>query len=124
MDAGLTVRPIGSTPQATLSRPEPLPVRQAVATELAPSRSVTAATEGTATRNDPTPLPAPEPATTHDVAIDPQTRELIYRLVDVRTGRVIRQSPDKLMLSMTAYNRAIAKGQSIAEAEAKADLEI
>jgi hypothetical protein len=123
MDAGLTIRPIGSAPQAAASRPEPIPVRQAVATNLAPSQSVTATTGGGATRNEPTRVPT-EPLTTHEVAIDPETRELIYRLVDVRTGRVIRQSPDKLMLSNTVYSRAISKGESVAQAEAKADLEV
>jgi hypothetical protein len=124
MDSGLTIRPTGAVPQTTLSRSEPVPVRQAVATQLAPSQSVTASTDVAATRNDAPSAAPTEPSVSHDVAIDPQTHELIYRVVEQRTGRVIRQSPDKLMLSIAAYNRAIAKGEGVVEAEVKADLEI
>jgi|RhiMetdeSRZDD1v2_1073273.scaffolds.fasta_scaffold1319020_1 hypothetical protein len=111
MDTGITVRPTASIVQpdhaATPAAPEP------VATELPAAKAVTAP----ATRND-------VPDTSHQVVIDPQTREVIYRVIDVRSRQVIRQVPDEALLRVRAYARALANGETPSEAQAHADLTV
>jgi len=123
MDTGLSIRPTSGVTETAYARPEPAPVRQAVATELAPSQSVTATAEAAAARNDAA-RDALAAQPTHDILIDPATREVIYRLVDVRSGRVVRQVPDQALLRMKVYTRAIANGETPSEAVAKADLDL
>lgn len=111
MDAGLTVKPIG-TGQPGFTRPEPQPVRAAVATDLAPSQTVMAAQDGSATTTgDPSRNPPAQAPTTHEILIDPQTREVIFRVISARTGEIIRQAPEEAMLKLEAYNRKELESQ-------------
>ena len=103
MDTGLTIRPTGSVAQASHVRPEPT-ARQAVQTDLTPAQSVTASAAAFAVRNDP--RPAPQPTTARDIVIDAASREVIFRTVDVRSGRVVRQVPDEALLRLKQYLRA------------------
>ena len=112
MDAGITIRP---TPSVVSQDYAATPVAQAepVATELPAAKTVTPV----ATRND-------LPPTTHEVLIDPQTREIIYRVIDVRSRQVIRQVPDEALLRVRAYARALASGETPSKAQSQADLEV
>ena len=103
MDTGLTIRPTGSVAQASQVRPEPA-VRQAVQTDLTPAQSVTASAATFAVSNDP--RPAPQPTTARDIVIDAASREVIFRTVDVRSGRVVRQVPEEALLRLKQYLRA------------------
>jgi hypothetical protein len=114
MDSGLTVRPTGAAAQQGYVRPEPAPARQTVATELAPSQSVTASADSAAARNDGPKSPAQQ--TTREIILDPHSREVIFRVRDERSGRVVRQVPDEALLRLRAYQRAIADGAAPAEA--------
>ena len=116
MDSGLTVRPTGAAAQQGYVRPEPAPARQTVATELAPSQSVTASADGAAARNDGQKSPAQQAQTTREFILDPHSREVIFRVRDERSGRVVRQVPDEALLRLRAYPRAIADGAAPAEA--------
>jgi len=128
MDVGLTTRAPGTTALISETHPAPLPVRNAVPTELAPSQSVTAATDSAPARNDATHGADAGPQTTQDVVIDPQTHEVIYRVIDVASGQVVSQVPDQMAVQIAAYTqavqRAVDKGESLTEAEAKADLDL
>src|SRR5262245_54495052 len=123
MDAGLSIRPLAGVAEASYVQPAPAPVRGAVATDLAPAQTVTAAAGATAAHNDAANTPFEQP-TTNDIVIDPATREVIYRVVDVRSNRVVRQVPDQALLRMKVYTRAIANGESPNEAAAQADLDL
>jgi hypothetical protein len=90
---------------------------QATATELPAAKAVMPAAGTVAVRND-------QPSTTHEVIIDPQSREVIYRVIDVRSRQVVRQVPDEALLRVRAYARAIASGDSPSKAETKADIEV
>jgi hypothetical protein len=114
METGLTTRP-GVATQAVV-RPEPVPARQTVATELAPSQSVTASAESANARNDG-PNNALLKGTAREFVLDAQSREMIFRVVDVRSGRVVRQVPDEALMRLRAYNRAMANGESPVEAQ-------
>ncbi len=112
MDSGLTIRPTGAAAQQSLVRAEPAPARQTVATELAPSQSVTASADTAAVRNDGPKPAALQAQTTREIVLDPQSREVIFRVRDERSGRVVRQVPDEALLRLRAYQRAIADGEA------------
>jgi uncharacterized FlaG/YvyC family protein len=44
--------------------------------------------------------------------LDPHSREVIFRVRDERSGRVVRQVPDEALLRLRAYQRAIAEGEA------------
>jgi len=103
MDSGLTIRPTDGTAQIGYQRPTPTPVPQAVATDLAPSQSVTAIAGTVGSDARPVvPTPAP-PLTKVDIEFDAATREVIFRIVDAQTGHLIEQIPPR---TGSAYPRS------------------
>jgi hypothetical protein len=123
MEAGLSIRPSAAVPETALLRSDPLPVRTAVATTLAPGKSVTAAVDSNRStghesrHNALAQQQQQQQRMSREVFIDPQTREVIFRVMDVRTGRVDHQVPDEALLRMRAYTRAMANGESPLEAD-------
>jgi flagellar protein FlaG len=120
MDSGLTVRPTATATQATIVRPEPAPTREAVATDLAPAQSVTAAGRADAPRHDP--LQGTQDSQVRKIILDAHSREVIFQVLDAGSGRVVRQVPDEAILRLRAYTRAIADGRRPTEAS-QADIE-
>jgi uncharacterized FlaG/YvyC family protein len=120
-----TIASASSAQQTVLARPAPTPVLQAVPTELSAAKTVTATNTVGATRNDTANNQTGSNNYQQTVLIDPATREVIYRVVDVRTRLVVRQIPDQALLRMQAYTRALANGKSTSDAltEAQADIE-
>jgi hypothetical protein len=98
MDTGLTLKPAASSTQMGGMRPKTA-ARNAVATELAPAKAVTAA-------SDTVHSPATDDARKREIILDPHSREVIYRVVDVRSRRVVRQVPEEAMRRLRAYTRA------------------
>lgn len=123
MDTGLTTRPTGNPAQTGYVRPEPAPVRDAVPTQLAPSQVVTAATNAASTRNDALNTAA-QAVEAREIILDPASREVIYRVIDVRSGQVTRQVPDQALMRLRAYTRALDNGQSLAEAQRQSTVDI
>ena len=118
MDAGLTIRPsVGVTPTAAFARlaATPAPAQQSVQTDLPATKTVTAADTATPMRNE---LKRAEENVTRDVTLDPQTREVVYKVIDTRFRQVVRQVPSEALLRMRAYTRAIARGESPNRAQA------
>ena len=116
MDAGLTIKPnpgVGSQNYATTATALPDPST----TELPAAKAVTPAAPTAPARND-------TPPTTHEVIIDPQTREVIYRVIDVRSRQVVRQVPDEALLRARAYAQALANGDPPFQAQNQADREV
>jgi hypothetical protein len=114
-----TIAPSAGVPQVVPARPAPAPVAQAVATDLAPAKTVTAANTALAAQND-----ASSDQYQHTVLLDPATQELIFRTIDVRSRQVVRQVPEEALLRMQAYAHALAEGKSTNEALMQANLEI
>jgi hypothetical protein len=92
---------------------------QVVATELSPPGSVTAAADAFPSQNDMSSSDRYQ----HTVILDPPTRDLIFRIIDVRSGQVVRQVPDEALLRIRAYARALVDGRGMTEALTAADLE-
>jgi hypothetical protein len=111
MQSASAVKPINTAP-APYVRPEPIPLRSAVVTELGAARSVNAASEvASATAHDPA-RDLLTPATTEKILIKPQTRDVVSRVISTSSGEVISQIPGETMLKLRAYFRAeIAKSE-------------
>jgi uncharacterized FlaG/YvyC family protein len=128
MDAGLAIRPTMAVADTALVRPEPAPVRSAVATTLAPSRSVTATSNSTrstghdAARNGHQQQKTQQQLT-REIVFDSQTRAVIFRVIDEHTGQVDHQVPDAALLRLRAYNRTLANGEPPPEGDGSTDTE-
>jgi len=123
MDSGLTIGPNTGLADGSV-RPDPVPVRQAVSTDLGSSQTVTATTDTSAGRNDaPRQTPSDPTTTSQTVTIDPATQEVIFREIDVRNGQVIGQIPSAARLRAQVYAQAIANGDTPTAAQSRADTE-
>lgn len=125
MDTAFTSKSSAPVATAALVRPDAPPVREAVSTELAAPKAVTAVTNA-ASSNAPSSNLSNEVAQraapfTREILIDPQSREVIFRVIDVRSRQVVRQVPDEALLRMRAYTRAIADGKTPTQAQNMAD---
>ena len=118
MDSGLTVRPTAVTAQSPGVRLDAAPVREAVRTDLAPAQSVTAAAKG---RPEITPPTTPR---SRKIIVDAHSREVIYQVLDVGSGRVVRQIPEEATLRLRAYVRALANGATPNQAHHQADVDV
>ena len=116
MDAGLTIRPTASAARTGYRRRDANSGRSKVANELASSPSGTAPA-GMAVGSDAQ-LPG-----ARGCNIDPQSREVIYRAIDVQSRRIVRQTAQEAALKLKAYVWALARGEAPNEAEAHADLQ-
>ena len=126
MDAGLTTRPMAGVAVTDYVRPAAAATAGTTPTDLPTEQTVTPPPDTTPARNDTQPPPSAGSVSGYDVrsiTIDPQTREVIYRVIDSRTNQVITQIPDQTLLRNRAYSRAIANGATPVEAENQADLE-
>ena len=119
MDTGLAVRPTTGATPTSIARPDPAPVRQAVATDLAPAQSVTASTNTDAARHDPA-----QDSNVRKIILDAHSREVIFQVLDADSGRVVRQIPDEAMLRLRAYTRALVQGSTPNQAQVRADVDV
>jgi|HubBroStandDraft_4_1064222.scaffolds.fasta_scaffold369577_2 flagellar protein FlaG len=126
MDAGLTSRPVAGVAVTDYARPAVAATAGTAATDLPTSQTVTPAADTTPTQNNTQPPPTEVGLAAYDVrsvTIDPQTREVIYRVLDSRTNQVVTQIPDQTLLRNRAYSQAIADGKLPVQAQFQADLE-
>ncbi len=114
-----TIAPSAGAPPV-VDRVPSTPVAQAVATDLSPAKTVTAAEIAQSLRNDA----ASSDNYQRTVILDPATQDLIFRTIDVRSRQVVRQVPDEALLRMRAYSRALAQGKGTNEAWTAANLEV
>jgi len=123
MDAGVAIKPVVGVGQTDSVRPS-IPVPTDFAPDLPGAKAVNAAPAPATSQNEPAAGDSSNaPYISHDVIIDAQTREVIYRVIDARTREVISQVPDQALLRSRAYSRAIADGAAPLAAQAQADIE-
>jgi hypothetical protein len=125
MDAGVTIKPVAGVAVTDYARPAAVVATGAVATDLPDNKAVSPTSDSTPVRND-TPQPPDSSSAdyvTRTVTIDPQSREVIYRVIDSRTRQVIQQVPDEALLRNRAYSKAIQSGDTPFDALRRADLE-
>ncbi|WP_460448599.1 hypothetical protein [Alsobacter sp. SYSU BS001988] len=115
MDIGLTPRPVASV--GTPVRTEPLPPSDAVATDLPPAAAVTAPPDAAQVRVDLSRGSqniqdlevAVRETIKRNLLLDPETRQVVYKAVDTRSGETVEQIPDEALLKLRAYVRANAQ---------------
>jgi len=109
MDSGLTIRPIAGGAETALVRPEAPALRNAVSTTLPSAQAVTAAADSARTAGYDS---SRSQNLSREVILDPQTREVIFRVIDVRSGQVERQVPDAALMRLRAYLRTEAESKT------------
>src|SRR5262249_5943987 len=120
-----TIAPVTGAAQVTVDRLPSIPVAEAVATVLAPAKTITAANTAAASDNDTFSSSSSSSSDNyqHTVILDPAAQDLIFRVVDVRSRQVVRQVPEEALLRMRAYARALTDGKSNTEALNQANLQ-
>lgn len=114
MDTGGIAKPPAVTAPTGPARADVLHSARGIATELAPEAAVQQTGEAEAMRYEPgrAAAGAALDATVSEfikrnIEIDPQTREVVFQVVDRQTGRVLRQTPDEAILRLRAYVREL-----------------
>lgn len=120
MNADFTVKPAGPSAAAIFDRPGDAPPRGAIATELPAQKSVAQPGRGDVPRNDVAreqhrgAFAAEGERQSRQTLYDDRLAQVIYRVVDRETKRVLRQVPDQAMLRLRAYSRALQDAQDAA----------
>lgn len=104
MSTDFSVKPVGAPVAASIAKPLPDSAKDAVSTDLPPSQTATASDNASAMRND---AQNANDRFAHDIQIDRAAAAIVYRVVDNRTGLVIRQYPDEARLRARAYYRQL-----------------
>ena len=130
MDAGSNIRPLASTAAVSPVRQETAPVQGAVRTDLPPTEAVSALADTEAARLDLSAAArrAQEAKTKAEtksqgdtiqrtLAEDRDTREMVFKATDTRTGQVVMQIPDEALLRLRAYVAAQQARQDSATVE-------
>jgi len=112
MDAGMALKPVVSV-ASSHAQPAFVPAPAAPA-ELPAAQTVSPAANIPAARNEPRLTENTATSASHDAIIDPQTREIVFRVLDARTRQVLQQVPDQALLRLRAYARAQA-AQAVAD---------
>ena len=109
MSTDFSIKPVGAPVAAPIVQHVSEAAHNAVATELPPSRSVTAADASARVRADV----SASTSVSHQVVIDRDTRAVVYQVVDQRTSLVVNQFPEEAVLRRRAYFNTLdlTKGQ-------------
>jgi hypothetical protein len=122
MGSGFGIRPPARAAESGRARPGA--AQTASAPELPGAKAVAATAEAAAGSNQPPRSGGADPDYQfRDVSIDVQSREVIYRVVEARSRRLVRQKPDETLLRNRAYAHAIENGTSPPAPESLADIE-
>ena len=110
MDTGIAVKPVTGVVATDHARPAVAAAPTATPTDLPQAKAVNPPAESAPAQNQ---TPAPRPSGTayinHGLVVDPQSQEVIYRVMDMRTNQVLWQAPDAALLRRRAYAQAQAK---------------
>jgi hypothetical protein len=106
MDAGVAVKPVASV--VTNHAAPAVALAPAAPAELPGSKTVKPSPIIPPARNETRHSAPVADSTQRDAIIDPQTREVVFRLLDARTRQVLHQVPDQALLRAQAYARAQA----------------
>ncbi len=109
MSTDFSIKPVGVPVATPIVQPKNEAAHQAVATELPPSQSVTAAAASMRASID---TDAVNASVSHQVFIDRAAGSIVYQVVDNRTSLVVQQFPDQGVLRRRAYVRALDLARS------------
>ena len=118
MDSGLIIRTNARTAPARGGARRESTTRSATATDLSPSQIVTAAPSAPAVRNDVTGASSIEVAEIASTVLDAQSREVLYRTLDVGARSTERRTPEAVAGRLKAYARSAKVAASLEDAHA------
>jgi hypothetical protein len=116
MDSGLSIKPVSGIGDYTRPTTGNLPQ----STDLPPAQTVSPAAPSLQANQD---LDNTGTDFVSRYVIDPQSREVIYRVIDTRNNQVVTQVPDEALLRQRAYSKAVADGAPSIVAQMQADIE-
>ena len=114
MDAVGAIQPVTGVAASGNARPVIAVATPSVTpTELPEAKAVNPSPEATPTRTDVRQTGDQSASyITRGFVIDPQSREVIYRVMDTRTRQVLWQVPDQALLSARAYAQTLNGGSA------------
>jgi hypothetical protein len=119
MDNNFAIKPSTGV-QKTYAPRDPVPVREAVATDLDASKTVAATGDG-AHQRDPNRDQRRDHAPS-DVIVDPESLDVINRENDIRAQAPEREHPDQALLRQRAYRPAPSDADNPHAAEPHANI--
>jgi len=105
MSTDFNIKPVGAPVAAPVVQHVSEAAQHAVATQLPPSQSVSAADAGTRASidSDAVRVSISNASVSNQVVIDRDARAVVYQVVDNRTSQVVRQFPEEAVLRRRAY---------------------
>lgn len=110
MSTDFSIRPVGSPAPSPVVTASGHAAGQAVATDLPPSQTVTAANAGSAARNDS--QDAGVDLTSHQAFFDRDAAAMVFQVVSAKTDEVVDQFPDDAALRRRAYFHTLDMAKS------------
>ena len=109
MSTDFNIKPVGAPVAAPVVQHVNEAAHHAVATQLPPSQSVSAADAGTRANidSDAVRVSISSASVSNQVVIDRDTRAVVYQVVDNRTSQVVKQFPEEAVLRRRAYFHAL-----------------
>ena len=121
MSTDFSVRPVGVSAHAPVTRPTPEAAREAVRTQLPAAQSVTAPETAKAPRRESVQIDRER--LSRSIEFDHDSAELVYRVVDRQTENVVAQVPDEAQRRSRAYFREMER-QKEAARQQQTDLSV
>lgn len=118
MNADFTVKPPSPSAGAAFVKTPAEPLRGAVATELPADKSVAQGERTSPPSNNASAgngAAAQAERQSRQTLYDERLAQVIYRVVDSETKRVVRQVPDQALLRLRAYSRALQSAEEAAQ---------
>ena len=105
MSTDFNIKPVGAPVAAPVVQHVSEAAHHAVATQLPPSQSVSAADAGTRANidSDAVRVSISNASVSNQVVIDRDARAVVYQVVDIRTSQVVKQFPEEAVLRRRAY---------------------
>ena len=105
MSTDFNIKPVGAPVAAPVVQHVSEAAHHAVATQLPPSQSVSAADAGTRANidSDAVRVSISSASVSNQVVIDRDARAVVYQVIDNRTSQVVKQFPEEAVLRRRAY---------------------
>jgi uncharacterized FlaG/YvyC family protein len=105
MSTDFSIKPVGAPVAAPIVQHVSEAAHNAVATELPPSQSVSAADASARASTDSAAvrISISNPSVSNQVVIDRDARSVVYQVIDTKTSQVVKQFPEEAVLRRRAY---------------------
>jgi uncharacterized FlaG/YvyC family protein len=105
MSTDFSIKPVGAPVAAPVVQPVSEAAQHAVATQLPPSQSVSAADASSRANidSDAVRVSISNASVSNQVVIDRDARAVVYQVIDTRTSQVVKQFPEEAVLRRRAY---------------------